>query len=73
MLLPQAARHQTISSVVGANSVKQIGQSPEMGLRFEGVEEGEEREEEGGVGAWEKISRSSCGMFRPARRVGVWR
>ncbi len=68
MLLPQAARHQTISSVVGANSVKQIGQSPEMGLRFEGVK-GEE--EEGGVGAWEKISRSSCGMIRP-EECGGW-
>jgi len=69
MLLPQAARHQTISSAVGANSVKQIGQSPEMGLRFEGVK-GEEKEE-GGVGAWEKISRSSCGMIRPGE-CGGW-
>ncbi len=49
--------------------MKQIGQSPEMGLRFEGVK-GEEKEE-GGVGAWEKISRSSCGMIRPGE-CGGW-
>jgi hypothetical protein len=34
ILFPQAALHQTISSVSGSNSVKQIGQSPLISLRF---------------------------------------
>ena len=39
ILLPQAALHHTIFSVSGSNSVKQIGQSPEISLRLEGLEE----------------------------------
>ncbi len=56
MLLPQPALQKTISSVAGAKSQKQMGQSPAMGLRFEW----EEGEEEGRDGAWAKMVRSSC-------------
>lgn len=57
MLLPQAALQKTMASESGDMAVKQMGQSPSMGLRLDG-EEGAVRE--GGRGAWEKISRSSC-------------
>ena len=61
MLLPHAALHQTISSVSGSNSVKQMGQSPDTSLRLLGCsEEASEAWDEGRGGAWEKISRSSC-------------
>ena len=50
--------HQIISSLSGSKAVKQIGQSPETSLRFEGDEESPD--EVGAGGAWEKISWSSC-------------
>ena len=46
-----------MSSVLGSNSVKQIGQSPETSLRFEGASK--EVSDETGAGAAAKISRSS--------------
>lgn len=58
MLFPHAALHQTISSVSGSKAVKQIGQSPETSLRFEGDED-EAVEDVNGGGAREKISWSS--------------
>ena len=58
MLFPQAALHQTISSFSGLKEVKQIGQSPEISLRLEGVS-GEAEEDEADAGAAEKISRTS--------------
>lgn len=60
MLLPHAALHHTISSVSGSNSVKQMGQSPEISLRLEGAsEDASEAWDEAGAGAEAKISRSS--------------
>ena len=62
MLFPHAALHHTISSF-SSNGVKQIGQSPSMGLRLDGGEMGEEvvgAVEDGAGGARENISRSSC-------------
>lgn len=56
MLFPQAALHQTISSVSGSNSVKQIGQSPVTSLRL--LEESVDGWELT-IGAFAKISRSS--------------
>ena len=37
MLFPHAALHHTISSEEGRNSVKQIGQSPSIGFRLDGL------------------------------------
>lgn len=62
-LFPQAALHQTISSVSGSNSVKQTGQSPEISLRLEELDEDvAEPVAEGMGGARVKIKRSSCGF-----------
>lgn len=63
MLLPQAALHHTISSLSGSNSVKQIGQSPETSLRFEGLS-AEAEADDAGAGAASKISRSSWEITR---------
>lgn len=56
-MFPHAALHQIISSVSGSKAVKQIGQSPETSLRFEGDEESPD--DVGAGGAPEKISWSS--------------
>lgn len=37
MLFPHAALHQTISSLAGSNSIKQMGQSSSMGFRLPAV------------------------------------
>lgn len=58
-LFPHAARHQTMSSVSGSNSVKQIGQSPEASLRLEGASEEADVADDAGAGAAAKISCSS--------------
>jgi hypothetical protein len=57
-LLPQAALHQTISSVFGSNSMKQIGQSPSIGFLFPDVSSAEAFSFESRGALW-KISRSS--------------
>ena len=59
MLFPQAALHQTISSFSGSNSVKQMGQSPEISLRLDGELEEAEVSDEAGAGAAAKILRNS--------------
>ena len=55
MLLPQAALHHTISSFSGSNSVKQMGQSPEISLRLDGDSDEAEVSDEAGAGATAKI------------------
>ena len=62
MLFPQAPLHHKISSLSGWNSVKQIGQSPEISLRLLLSREGWPKscsKHDWGMGAWEKISRNS--------------
>ena len=59
MLFPQAALHHTISSLSGSNSVKQMGQSPEISLRLDGESEEAEIFDEAGAGAAANISRNS--------------
>ena len=59
MLFPQAVRHQTISSVSGSNSVKQIGQSPETSLRLDGALEEADVSDDAGAGAAANISHNS--------------
>ena len=59
MLFPHAALHHTISSVSDSNLVKQIGQSPETSLRFEGDSVDAEISDEAGAGAAANISCNS--------------
>ena len=59
MLFPQAVRHQTISSVSGSNSVKQIGQSPDTSLRLDGASEEADVSDDAGAGAAANISHNS--------------
>lgn len=69
ILFPHAALHHTISSLPGSNSVKQIGQSPEISLRLllwpeEPGSCGDACWDDSSWGAWEKISRSSLQVDR---------
>lgn len=69
MLLPQAALHQTISSFSGSNSVKQMGQSPEISLRLDGDSDEAEVSDEAGAGAAAKISRNSWILISGKREL----